>query len=125
MSIENAIADAKRIVTEFGFSIDIQFSRYNDTDFVTIKGITSRHNLQFDAEGYPINSTNAHVLVNEEELNEKGVTVRNDRDEVDLTGSIVRFMDGTRTDRDYKVIENQPSETLGLIVLIIARYGTN
>lgn len=125
MSIEKAIRDAKRFTTAGGFNVPITVTPPGGGDPVIVQGIPTRHVLEFDAQGYPINSTNAHVLFSESALTDAGFTVRNADDVVALENFLVSYVDGTNVRRTYKIIQTKPSETLGLIVCIIGRYGTN
>jgi len=122
--INRAIRDSKRFVTAGGFNVPITLTPPVG-DNVTVEGIASRHHIEFDQDGYPINSTNAHVLLSETALTDVGLTVRNSRDEVQLEGYIMEYTDGTGTLRKYKIVQTRPSETLGLIVCIMGRYGSN
>lgn len=125
MGINRAIRDARRFITNGGFNVSITLTPNNGGDDVVVQGVTSRHNIEFDQEGYPINSTNAHVVLVESVLTEAGITVRNGRDEVALEGFLMSYIDGTGTSRTYKIVETRPSETFGLIICIMGRYGTN
>ena len=125
MSIDRAIRDARNIVTKGGFSVPVTLSPPGDFEDVVIRGITSRHHIEFDQDGYPVNSTNAHVLLSETELITLGLVVRNSRGEVALEGYLAKWSDGTGTERTYKITHTKPSETLGLIICTVGRYGTN
>lgn len=125
MSIDRATRDAKRFVTQGGFSTPLTLTIPNAEGDAIINGIASRHHIEFDQDGYPINSTNAHVLLSENALIEAGLTVRNSRGEVALEGWRVTWTDGTGTARTYKIVQTKPSETLGLIICTIGRYGSN
>ena len=125
MSIANAISDVKRFVTTGGFGIDIVLTPPGGADPVTVKGITSRHHITYDNEGYPLNSTNSHVTLVESSLTDAGITVRNSRDDVALENFLLRYTDGTGTERTYKIVQTKPSETLGLIICEVGRYGSN
>lgn len=124
MSIDRAIRDAKRIVTSGGFNSSVTLTPTTGAG-VVVQGVTSRHHIEFDQDGYPINSTNAHVLFSETDLVDKGFTVRNARGEVALDGWLATWTDGTGTARTYKIVQTKPSETLGLIICTVGRYGTN
>ena len=124
MSIERAIRDAQRFVTGGGFNSTLLLTPPNG-DEGAVQGVSSRHHIEFDQDGYPINSTNAHVLLSENALTALGLTIRNSRDEVALDGWIVKWTDGTGSQRSYKIVQTKPSETLGLIICTVGRYGTN
>lgn len=124
MSIDRAIRDARKIVTSGGFNVSITLTPPVG-DSVIVQGLASRHHIEFDSEGYPINTTNAHATFVESVLVESGLTVRNNRDEVDLSNYLMSYVDGTGKERTYKIIQVRPSETLGLIICVMGRYGTN
>ncbi len=125
MSIDRAIRDARTIVTKGGFSVDVTLAIPNVVEPVTCKAITSRHHIEFDENGYPINATNSHVLFSEIDLVSLGLTVRNAKGNVALEGWLVSWIDGTGANKTYKIVQTKPSETLGLIICIVGRYGTN
>jgi hypothetical protein len=83
MSIDRAIRDARRIVTGGGFNSPVTVTPLNG-DPIIIQGVTSRHHIEFNQDGYPVNATNAHVIFSETDLVSKGLTVRNSRGEVAL-----------------------------------------
>lgn len=124
MSISRAIRDARRIVTGGGFNTPVTLTDPLGVEHAT-QGVCSRHHLEFDTDGYPVNSTNAHILFSETALVDLGLTVRNANDEVDLNAWLATYVDGTGTTRIYKIVQTRPSETLGLIICIVGRYGTN
>lgn len=124
MSIDRAIRDAKRFVTAGGFNVEMTLEPPVG-DSVIIQGVATRRTLEFDQEGYNVNSTLAHVLLSESALIDAGITVRNARGEVALDGFLISWIDGTGTLRKYKIVQALPSETLGLITCKLGRYGTN
>ena len=125
MSIDRAIRDARAIVTKGGFSVDVTLTLPNETEPIVCKAITSRHHIEFDENGYPVNATNSHILLSENDLVSLGLTVRNSKGNVALEGWLVSWIDGTGANKTYKIVQTKPSETLGLIICIVGRYGTN
>lgn len=125
MSIDRAIRDAKKFVTQGGFAVPLTLTIPNAESDVVINGIASRHHVEFDQDGYPVNSTNAHILLSESALIDEGLTVRNSRGEIALEGWRVTWTDGTGTARTYKIVQTKPSETFGLIICTVGRYGSN
>ena len=124
MSIDRAIRDAKRIITAGGFNSPVTVTPVSGNSII-VQGVTSRHHIEFDQDGYPINGINAHVIFSETDLVDKGLTVRNSRGEVALDAWLAAWIDGTGTSRTYKIVQTKPSETLGLIICTVGRYGTN
>lgn len=125
MSIDRAIRDARQIVTKGGFNVAITLTLPNVVDPVVVQGLASRHHIEFDENGYPINASNSHLLLSENDLTSLGLTVRNTKGNVALEGWLANWVDGTGTARNYKIIQTKPSETLGLIICTVGKYGTN
>jgi len=125
MSIERAIRDARQIVARGGFSVSITLLPLGALDPTITKGVASRHNIEFDENGYPINATNSHITLSENELTNLGLTTRNAKGNVNLDGWLATWTDGTGTARTFKIVQTKPSETLGLIICTLGRYGTN
>jgi len=124
MGINRAIRDAKRFITTGGFNVEMTLEPPVG-DSVIIQGLATRRTLEFDQDGYPVNSSLAHVLLVESSIVEAGVTVRNARGEVALENHLISWTDGTGTLRKYKIVQTLPSETVGLITCKLGRYGTN
>lgn len=125
MSIDRAIRDARQIVTKGGFNVAITLTLPNVVDPVVVQGLASRHHIEFDENGYPINASNSHLLLSENDLTSLGLTVRNAKGNVALEGWLASWVDGTGTARTYKIVQTKPSETLGLIICTVGKYGTN
>ena len=125
MSIDRAIRDARQIVTKGGFNVAITLTLPNVVDPVVVQGLASRHHIEFDENGYPVNASNSHLLLSENDLISLGLTVRNAKGNVALEGWLASWVDGTGTARTYKIVQTKPSETLGLIICIVGKYGTN
>jgi hypothetical protein len=87
--------------------------------------LTSKHHINFDSDGLPINSKNVHVSLDEADLVSQNYNPRNINNEVALINHLVNVKDSTGNLRNYVVIENFPDETLGLITCILGDYGTD
>jgi hypothetical protein len=85
----------------------------------TINGLHSKHTLSQDTEGNRANINNAHVSFSESSLTALGYPTRNNRDEFDMIGHMVTVADSTGEDITYKISENYPDETVGLMVCIL------
>lgn len=125
MSIDRAIRDARQIVTQGGFNVAITLTLPNVDEPIVVQGLASRHHIEFDENGYPINASNSHLLLSENDLTSLGLTVRNAKGNVALEGWLASWVDGTGTARTYKIVQTKPSETLGLIICTVGKYGTN
>lgn len=111
--------DAVNIITKGGFEVDITLETSRGDKIVSLKGLASKHFINFDSDGLPINSKNVHICVSEEELKSLNYPVRNNKTEVSLLNHIITYKDSTGFSSRYKVSENFPDETLGLIVCIL------
>lgn len=111
--------DAHSIITSGGFEEDIVLT--NTSGFsVSIKGLHTKHWVSFDTDGLPMNSKNAHINVNEQELNALGYVTRNERTgNVNMQNHKVEVKDATGIVKTYIINETFPSETFGLIVCIL------
>ncbi|MNQ44426.1 hypothetical protein D3C85_581810 [compost metagenome] len=117
--LQNAYRDANRIVMQGGFQDDILISNPDNTITVSTPGFRTKHWINYDNEGNSTDTKNAHVCVSESDLVLKGITVRNNIQEVALKNYFVQVKDNTGILKKYVVRRNYPDETLGLIVLIL------
>ena len=119
--LQMARKDAAKIVKSGGFEEDITISSSSGLTSV-IKGIHTKHWINYDTNGLPINSKNAHILINESDLIEKGFTVRSQTGNIDLRKSKILVKDSTGEEKKFVITETYPSETFGLIVCILGDY---
>lgn len=117
--LQMAHRDANRIVMQGGFQDDILISNPDNTITVSTPGFRTKHWVNYDNEGNSTDTKNAHVCVSESDLVLKGITVRNNIQEVALKNYFVQVKDNTGILKKYVVRRNYPDETLGLIVLIL------
>ena len=59
--LAQARKDAKHVVTKLGFQNDVFLINPLSMDFIQLKGLTSKHWLQFDSDGSLINAKNVHL----------------------------------------------------------------
>jgi hypothetical protein len=116
--------DANKIM-KGGFSDSITLIHPNTGLTIETDGLTSKHHINFDSDGLPINSKNVHVSLDEADLVSQNYNPRNSNNEVALINHLVHVKDSTGNLRNYVVIENFPDETLGLITCILGDYGTD
>ena len=120
--LEMARKDAAKFVKSGGFEEDISISSPSGIT-LEIKGLHSKHWIGFDSTGVQINSKNAHILINENDLKEGGIETRNAiSGNVDLRRFKVVVKDSTLIGKKYVITETYPSETFGLIVCILGDY---
>lgn len=116
---------SKRIVTSLGFEEDIKLSNIDESLTIEIKGFATKHHINYDGDGNPINSQNAHLCITEDDLIKLSFPYRNQNGKIGLKQCKVLVKDSSGIEKKYIVIENFPNETLGLIVLILGEYATN
>ena len=114
--------DAKFFVTNGGFEESITMTTPSADKTFSLTGFATKHFINFDSDGLPINSKNVHICIDENILISQGYPLRNAKDEVHLKGHIIAYPDSTGNIKKYVVRENFPDETLGLIVCILNDY---
>jgi hypothetical protein len=112
--------DAKNHITKGGFEENITLQTADSLTSVDVTGYATKHFLQFDSDGLPINTKNVHICISEDDLVDLSYPVRNAKNEVNLLHHKVTFKDSTGLDRTYKINENWPDESLGLIVCVLS-----
>ena len=112
--------DARNIITKGGFEVDIQLQTPQGDLTIDVTGFGTKHFVNFDSDGLPINTKNVHICVSESDLIALTYPVRNAKEEVSLLNHKVVFKDSTGTDRSYKINENYPDEVLGLITCVLS-----
>ena len=118
--LQLARKDAKNFVTAGGFEENINLQTPSGDLNVDVTGFATKHHINFDSDGLPINTKNVHICISESDLTALGYPVRNAKQEVDLLNHIIVFADSTGTYRTYKVNEQFPDEALGLINCILS-----
>lgn len=114
--------DSKFFVTNGGFEESITITTPSADKTVSLTGLATKHFINFDSDGLPINSKNVHICINENDLVAENYPVRNAKTEIALLNHIVTYPDSTGVVKKYIIRENFPDETLGLIVCILNDY---
>ena len=117
--LARARQDAKKIVTNLGFQSDVFLINPLSMAFIQLKGLTSKHWIQFDTDGSPINAKNVHLNLVEEDIQALGFETRGKNGNVKLIDYYVIVQDSTNVYKNYQVKEVYPNESLGLIVFIL------
>lgn len=112
--------DSKHFVTKGGFEENINLSNPQGDKTIDITGFATKHHINFDSDGLPVNTKNVHICISEDDLVAAEYPVRNAKQEVALLKHIVVFKDSTGNDKHYQINETFPDETLGLIVCILS-----
>ena len=120
--LQAAKRDAKRFVKAGGFEVDIHIKTPDNQLWADIKGLATKHHINFDTDGQPVNSKNVHICIDESDLESETMPIRDSDGEVNLLNYRVRFADSSGVDRDYVVLQNYPDEVLGLIVCILGDF---
>ena len=117
--LAQAREDAKHVVTKLGFQNDVFLINNLSMNFIQLKGLTSKHWLQLDSDGSPINAKNVHLNLIEKDIQELGFETRGKNGNVNLLDYYVIVQDSTNNYKKYQVKEVYPNESLGLIVFIL------
>jgi hypothetical protein len=120
--LQKARRDAKKYITKGGCEEDIILTSADGLSVLETKGWVSKHWINFETDGNPANSKNAHITLDEELLKSENYPVRNSSQEVSLYRHKVTTKDSTGVNKNYSIIEWLPDETLGLIVCILGDY---
>lgn len=116
--LQSARADAKKYITEGGFEDNINITTPSGSISLDTTGWATKHHINFDTDGAPINAKNAHICLDEQKLTDAGYPVRVN-EEVKLRDHRIVVKDSSGIDKNYIVKENFADETLGLIVCIL------
>ena len=117
--LAQARKDVKHVVTKLGFQNDVFLINNLSINFIQLKGLTSKHWIQFDSDGSPINAKNVHLNLIEKDIQELGFETRGKNGNVNLLDYYVIVQDSTNNYKKYQVKEVYPNESLGLIVFIL------
>lgn len=117
--LAQARKDAKHVVTKLGFQNDVFLINNLSMNFIQLKGLTSKHWLQFDSDGSPINAKNVHLNLIEKDIQELGFETRGKNGNVNLLDYYVIVQDSTNNYKKYQVKEVYPNESLGMIIFIL------
>ena len=117
--LAQARKDAKHVVTKLGFQNDVFLINNLSMNFIQLKGLTSKHWIQFDSDGSPINAKNVHLNLIEKDIQELGFETRGKNGNVNLLDYYVIVQDSTNNYKKYQVKEVYPNESLGMIIFIL------
>lgn len=116
--------DFKTINKNLGWEEDVTITTPDGLFSLTTKMIHTEHHSSYDTEGQKISSKNAHVLVCEDDLILASYPYRNSTSNVHLLNHKITVVTDLAT-KQYLVMENYPSETFGMIVLILQDINSN
>lgn len=123
MSLERARADAIRYI-EGDFGKEVTLYTPDKLTTYTVTGLASKHHLGIDPNtGIPVNSENIHISFSEKTLNDLEITTRDSNNKVTLLGWFVKITETNYMNGDYKIVQNWPDETLGLIICILTVHS--
>lgn len=123
MSLERARADViKYIEGDFGKEV-VLYTPDKLTNY-TVTGLASKHHLGIDPNtGISVNSENIHISFSEKTLNDLGITTRDLKNKITLLGWFVKITETNYMNGGYKIVQNWPDETLGLIICILTVHN--
>ena len=114
--------DAKSFINEGGYQVDINLTTPDNSKSIDITGWGAKIAWSFDSDGNQVNTSNAHVTIDEDILIATGYPYRNAKKEVSMLKHKISYKDSTGTVRNYQVRENLPDDNLGLIYLVIGDH---
>jgi hypothetical protein len=120
--LNKARKDSKKYITKGGFQDDIVLKTIDGLKVINTTGFVSKHWINYDTDGLPANSKNAHICLDESDLVLQEYPVRNNQNEVSLMNHKVDAKDSSGVLKHYIIKEWFPNETLGLIVCILSDY---
>jgi hypothetical protein len=120
--LAKARRDAKKFIKSGGFQEDISLITPDGLTILGTTGLASKHFINFDSDGAPINSKNAHICLDEDVLTLNSYPYRNADGDVSLRSHKINVKDSTGLVKNYVIKEWFPDETLGLIVCILGDY---
>lgn len=120
--LNRARLDAKKYITRGGFQEDITLTSPDGSIVLQTTGWNTKHWINFESDGSPINSKNAHICIDEELLVAANYPLRNSDQEVHLQKHRVSVVDSSGVVKEYIINEWYPDETLGLIVCILGDF---
>ena len=123
--LAQARKDVKHVVTKLGFQNDVFLINNLSMNFIQLKGLTSKHWLQFDSDGSLINAKNVHLNLIEKDIQELGFETRGKNGNVNLLDYYVIVQDSTNNYKKYQVKEVYPNESLGMIIFILGNAVFN
>ena len=116
--------DWQRFTSSGGFETEICFTNPANGQKATINGLAMKHRIGVDPDtGNVISSRNFHISFSEAELLAAPYIVRDDENEVNITGHLVDYVDSTGKSRQYKITEPFPDETAGVIYCNLEFYN--
>jgi hypothetical protein len=110
--------DALKYATKGGFEEDITLTTPDSNTVLNLKGLATKHWINFDTDGAPVNSKNAHICIPESDLEIASYPARRNG-EVYLRNHLVSVKDSTGVLKNYVIKEWFPNETLGFNCLHI------
>jgi hypothetical protein len=123
MSLEWAREDAINYL-EGEFSLTVTLYTPDKLTNYEINGLASKHHLKVSPNtGLAVNSENIHISFSEKTLNDLGIVTRDSNNKVSILNYFVKITDAGKMQGDYKIIENWPDETLGLIICILGSHN--
>lgn len=104
-----------------------KFSQQREATFIdadgveaTVEAMPTSHWMRLDnSDGVDVDTKNAHIAVSEKLLTDEGYTTRNASGEIAMLGHVVKWKDARGVEGVYTVRQTYPSNTVGIIVIIL------
>jgi len=119
---DQAKADWQKFTSDpDGFGTTINFTApAPGSETASIIGLATKHHINIDTEGNPVNTKNVHISVAEQLLVDAAYPIRDANDEVDMLQHRVNWVDSAGNSRKYIIQEIFPDETVGILTFILA-----
>lgn len=117
--------DVKKIVSEGEFTDMVTLTTPDGQTSIGVGVLSTKHHINFDTDGLPANSMNAHICLVESTLTEKNYIARDLRGEINLRNHRVDAKDSNGTLKSYTIIETLPNDSTGFIVCILGKFNQN
>lgn len=126
--LDEARKDWNRITTSGGFEVDITLEALDvpDPTTVVVKGIHSLRSMEFDFEaGAFIRADKAHATISIQVLVDAGYPYRDANGAINMLKHKLSFLSSEGLTKNFKISENFPDETVGIITFNLVAYGVN
>lgn len=114
--------DAKRFVTRGGYQVDVEMTTEDGTQTINFQAWAVKHAGSFDSDGNQVNTSNAHITVDEEVFKLNNYPYRQSNGEILLNYHVLSYVDSSGNKNSHTVRETFPDENLGLINISLGKY---
>jgi len=121
--LEIARQDWLNITSSGGFESEFTLTTPTASNTATINGLVIHISAVFDFDsGAFTNSPRVRATFSEQLLTDLGYPVRNVNNKVNLLNHVFEYIDSTGVSKKFKVDENLPDQSVGIITLQLSEY---